>query len=89
MEVAPFVIEFAHTYFAFSQEGMILSDAVMAFMLLASFRFSEQETQLVTSAITDVTYDNIKAAVKRIFTLELLGNPCFWDTLETTHNQVK
>ena len=36
-------------------------------MLLASSNSNENELQLVMSAITDVTYANMKSAFKRIF----------------------
>ena len=54
-------------YFKFTRQDMTLPDSVMAFMLLASCSLSEAERQLVMSAITDVTYDKMKSALKRIF----------------------
>ncbi|KAK3887825.1 hypothetical protein Pcinc_008076 [Petrolisthes cinctipes] len=52
---------------------MELPDSVMAFMLLASCTLSDGEQQLVMSAITDVTYANMKSALNRIFAGEICG----------------
>ena len=46
---------------------MTLPDSVLAFMLLAVSNFSESERKLAMSAITNVSYNNMKAALKRIF----------------------
>ena len=66
-DISAFVTEFEHVYFKFTRQDMTLPDSVMAFMLLASCSLSEAERQLVMSAITDVTYDKMKSALKRIF----------------------
>ena len=55
---------------------MILPDPVIAFMLLASCKFTDSEVQLIMSAITEVTYDNMKSALKRIFGSDI-GNKYF------------
>ena len=67
MNISDFVAEFEHTYFKFQKEEMSLPDAVKAFMLLSACNLSDCDVQLVMSAITDVTYDRMKAAIKRIF----------------------
>ena len=65
--VHEFICTFEHVSYNFASLKMNLPDAVMAFMLLASCNFAENEVQLVMSAISDVTYENMKAAIKRIF----------------------
>ena len=65
--VSDYVTEFEHKYYEFTQQDMKLPDPVMAFMLLASCGLTDSETQLVMSAITDVTYDRMKATIKRVF----------------------
>ena len=45
---------------------MTLPDSVMAFMLLASCNLSDNEQQLVISAISEVTLKNIESALIRI-----------------------
>ncbi|KAK3874911.1 hypothetical protein Pcinc_020228 [Petrolisthes cinctipes] len=73
VSVRKFVAEFEHTYFQFKKQDMELPDSVMAFMLLASCNLSDGEQQLVMSAITDVTYANMKSALNRIFAGEICG----------------
>ena len=46
---------------------MVLPDAVMAFMLLASCNLSDSDSHLVMTGITDVTYEGMRAALLRIF----------------------
>lgn len=67
MVIDKFVSEFEHVYFKFTEQNMELPDPVMAFMFLASCNLLEHEVQLVMSAIQNVTYDNMKSTVKRIF----------------------
>lgn len=50
--ISDFVGEFEHVYFRFTQESMTLPDAVLAFMLLASCNLSDNQVQLVMSAIS-------------------------------------
>ena len=66
-DVGEFVNEFERVYFKFTQEGMVLPDAVMAFMLLVSSNLTENKFQLAMSAITDVNYSNMKSTLKRVF----------------------
>ena len=70
-DVSNFVTEFEHIYFKFTQQDMTLPDTVMAFMLLAACNLSENEGQLVMSAISDVSYPNMKSALKRIFSADI------------------
>lgn len=69
--VREFMSEFEHTYFKFTKQGMSLPDSVMAFMLLASCSLSDQEQQLVMSGISEVTFQNMKSALSRIFHREI------------------
>jgi hypothetical protein len=71
VNISKFVIEFEHVYFKFTKQDMKLPDSVMAFMLLASCNLSDSEQQLVMSAIADVSYSNMKSALKRIFAGEI------------------
>lgn len=73
LDIGKFVTEFEHVYFKFTQQGMSLPDSVMAFMLLASCKLSDSEVQIVMSAITEVTYKNMKSALKRIFAAEIVS----------------
>lgn len=71
VDVGKFICEFEHIYFKFTEQNMTLPDSVQAFMLLAACNFSETERKLAMSAITDVSYNNMKAALKRIFATEI------------------
>ena len=73
--ISDFVTDFEHTYFKFKKQDMTLPDSVMAFMLLASSVLSDNESQLVMSAIVDVTYDSMKSALKRTFGSEIKKSP--------------
>ena len=63
--------EFEYKYFKFTQEGMTLPDSVMAFMLLASCNLPERETQIVTSAISEINYAIAKSTLKQVFGQQL------------------
>ena len=65
--VDTFVTEFEHVYYKFKQHDMMLPDTVMAFMFLVASNLTESERHLVMSAITSVSYENMKSALKRIF----------------------
>ena len=62
-----FVDCFEHTYFKFKSQNMELPDPVIAFMLLASCKLTEEKVQLVMSAVINVTYDGMKETIKRVF----------------------
>ena len=54
---------------------MELPDPVIAFMLLASCRLSDTDVQLIMSAIMEVTSENRKSVLKRVFDgISLLGS---------------
>lgn len=66
-DVSTFVSCFEHGYFKFTQQGMTLPDTVLAFMLLRAGNLSDVERKLVMSAISEVTYNNMKSALRRVF----------------------
>ena len=67
MLVKNFINEFDHVYLKFSEQGMTLQDPVMAFMLHASFKFSDDKVQLNMSAVSNVTLKEMKSVLKRVF----------------------
>lgn len=74
VNICDFVDEFERIYFRFTQQDMVLPDAVMAFMLLVACDLPENNFQLAMSAISDVTYSNMKSTLKRIFGTGLTNN---------------
>lgn len=71
--VGTFISDFEHAYFKFKQYEMELPDRVRGYILLSSCNLSQNERKLVLSGIDDVTYDNMKDSLKRIFATELSG----------------
>ena len=65
--VKQFIVDFEHEYYCFKQEDMSLPDSVIAFMLLSSCNLLDTDVHLVMSALSEVTYDNMKAIILRIF----------------------
>ena len=65
--VKTFISEFENIYFKFTKQGMTLPDPVIAFMLLASCNLSDDKVQLVMSAVRNVTLDEMKNVLKRVF----------------------
>ena len=75
VNINEFVSHFDHIYFKFNKQGMELPDPVIAFMLLASCRLSDTDVQLIMSAIMEVTSENRKSVLKRVFDgISLLGS---------------
>lgn len=68
-----YISSFEHVCYKMEAQDMKLPDAVTAFMLLESCNFSDTEKKLVMSSIPEVSYDNMKVAIKRIFG-EIAGN---------------
>ena len=62
-----YIIEFEHKYNRAKKFRMELPDAVLAFKLLESANLSEKEKQLALTACNDLTFINMKSALKRIF----------------------
>ena len=67
VKVQDFVTEFEHAYYKFSTDGMKLPDSVISLMLLAACSLEEKEVQIVMSSMVDVTYDIMKATIKRVY----------------------
>ena len=66
-DVKSFLADFEHAYHKVTKQSMHLHDAVLAYMLLASCALEEKEKQMVMSSIKEVTYDNMKATITKIF----------------------
>ena len=62
-----FISQFEHVSYKMEAQKMKLPDPVTAFMLLESCNFSDSEKKMVMSSLQSVTYDNMKSAIKRIF----------------------
>ena len=62
-----FISQFEHVSYKMESQKMKLPDPVTAFMLLESCNFSDSEKKMVMSSLQSVTYDNMKSAIKRIF----------------------
>ena len=67
VSINDFVSEFEHCYYKFKENDMTLPDPVMAFMLLASCGLDERDVQLVMSGVAEVSFKNMKDALKRIY----------------------
>ena len=57
-------------YHKLKQHKMELPDGVLSYRLLKSAHLSEQHEQLARATLTELTYDNMKGQLKKIF-----GNP--------------
>ena len=66
-KITDFVGEFEFLYYRFKTAEMTLPDAVLAFMLLSSCNLSINNQHLVLSAMSEITYDNTRTAILRIF----------------------
>ena len=62
-----FVSTFEHAYFKLSSKNVTLPGAVLSFMLLESCCLDHNEEQLILSGMSDINFDNMKAALKRVF----------------------
>ena len=65
-----FIMDFENIYHEFTQQNMSLPDSVKAFMLLESCRSNEMDRHMVMSSVSEVTYPNIRASIKRIFSTD-------------------
>ena len=65
--IREFIGEFDYAYHNFTLQEMSLPDSVMAFMLLASCNFSEEDSKLVMTAVNNVSFEEMKSAIMRIF----------------------
>ena len=62
-----FINEFERMYHKLKQHKMELPDGVLAYRLLKSVHLSEQHEQLARATLTELTYDNMKGQLKKIF----------------------
>ena len=67
ISIKTFVADFEHYYYKFTQESMTLPDPVIAFMLLSACNLAESQAHLVMSALTKVSYAEMKAIIMRVF----------------------
>ncbi|ESO98891.1 hypothetical protein LOTGIDRAFT_158847 [Lottia gigantea] len=67
MSIETYVIEFERLNTRLVRYGMELPDAVLAFKLLDNACLSTQERQMSLTAAADLTYSDMKSALKRIF----------------------
>ncbi|ESO90517.1 hypothetical protein LOTGIDRAFT_164106 [Lottia gigantea] len=63
-----FIIDFEQKYAKCVKYNMDLPDTILAFKILDYANLSEQEKQLALTAASDLRYDTMKSALKRIFT---------------------
>ena len=67
MHINDYIVEFDQRYQKSVKHKMTLPDAVLAFKLLDNANLSNHERQLALTACTDLSYDKMKSAMKRIF----------------------
>ena len=67
MSMAEYTVEFDQRYTKIKKYEMALPDAVLAFKLLDNGQLSKAERQLALTACTELTYTNMKSALKRVF----------------------
>ena len=65
MSMTDFINEFERVYRKLKQYKMELLDGVLAY--LKSAHLSEQHEQLARATLTELTYDNMKGQLKKIF----------------------
>ena len=68
--IMPFIDLFEHKLSELTDEGIKLSDSVMAFQLLSASCVLDRELQLVLSTVEEVTYQAMKEALVIIFSSE-------------------
>ena len=67
MNINDYIVEFDQRYQKSVKHKVTLPDAVLAFKLLDNANLSNHERQLALTACTDLSYDKMKSAMKRIF----------------------
>ena len=73
MTISEYINEFDRKYYQFKSHGMVLPDAVLAFRLLASCDLSDIHFQLAMSTAGDITFENMRKTLRKIFTQSLPG----------------
>ena len=67
MSMSEYIMEFDRRYERNKRYEMSLPDAVLAFKLMDNANLTKQEKQLALTACSELKYDNMKSALKRIF----------------------
>ena len=67
MSITDFINEFERMYHKLKQHKLELPDGVLAYRLLKSAHLSEQHEQLARATLTELTYDNMKGQLKKVF----------------------
>ena len=67
MNMVDYIVEFERLYTQCVKYEMQLPNAVLAFKLLDSCNLSQRDRQLALTASSDLSFDNMKSALKRIF----------------------
>ena len=67
MSMADYIIEFERNYDQSKKHDMVLLDAVLSFKLLDSANLSCSQRQLALTAASDLNFENMKKALRRIF----------------------
>ena len=63
-----FILEFEHLYNKMKEYNMVLPNNVLNFKLLDSAKLSEDDRKLALTLATDLKFESMKSALKRIFT---------------------
>ena len=66
LTVESFIIEFERLVTELKTHKVILPDAVITYRFLKNAKLGEDKTDLVKTAVSEMTYDNVLKAVKRI-----------------------
>lgn len=76
VKINDFVAEFEHISHKLTNININIPDSVLAFLLLASLNLPEKDVQIIMSGMTDVTFDIMKATIKRVFGSSINNNVC-------------
>lgn len=74
MKMSDYIYDFENKYSVCKKRKMELPSAVMAFKLLDNAGLSDTEKQLAMTACGEVSFDNMKNALKRIFVERSFGS---------------
>ena len=67
MNIDKFISNFEHIAFRLKSLAVNLPDSVLAFLLLEATNLEESQNQLILSSMTEIKYDAMKAALRRVF----------------------
>ncbi|XP_077971779.1 uncharacterized protein LOC144425883 [Styela clava] len=68
MDMKDYIIEFEHLYHKISEFDMKLPDAILTFKILDGANLSQSERQLALTVASDLKFEGMKSALKRVFT---------------------